>query len=52
LIDVGRPALWLHGHVHHSLDYQLFDTRVVCNPRGYFDLELNPLFNPALILEV
>lgn len=29
------PQLWLHGHVHHSLDYYHHNTRVVCNPLGY-----------------
>lgn len=33
---MGDPgALWLHGHVHTAVDYELFGTRVVCNPRGY-----------------
>ena len=30
-----KPALWLHGHTHASLDYRLGDTRVLCNPLGY-----------------
>ena len=30
-----QPALWLHGHVHHSCDYQVGKTRIVANPRGY-----------------
>jgi len=30
-----QPKLWVHGHTHLSCDYQLGDTRVVCNPRGY-----------------
>jgi len=29
--------LWVHGHTHSSLDYDLNNTRVVCNPRGYPD---------------
>lgn len=29
------PKLWIHGHVHDSFDYQIGNTRVVCNPRGY-----------------
>lgn len=35
LIFEHSPDLWLHGHVHSSLDYMLYDTRVICNPRGY-----------------
>lgn len=29
------PALWLHGHVHDSFDYEVSGCRVVTNPRGY-----------------
>lgn len=29
------PKLWIHGHTHSTADYQLGDTRVVCNPFGY-----------------
>ena len=27
--------LWIHGHTHDPWDYQVGETRVVCNPRGY-----------------
>lgn len=47
-----KPNLWLHGHTHTSFDYELGETRVVCNPRGYEQHELNSEFNPRLILEV
>ena len=30
-----NPALWVHGHTHDSYDYQLGNTRIVCNARGY-----------------
>jgi len=34
-----EPAIWVHGHTHASLDYEVIgdtkETRVVCNPRGY-----------------
>jgi predicted phosphodiesterase len=45
-------ALWVHGHMHHSVDYQERGTRVVCNPRGYSPKELNPDFEPGLVLEL
>ncbi|MDH3235886.1 MAG: metallophosphoesterase [Alphaproteobacteria bacterium] len=35
LIVAAGPALWIHGHTHTSFDYQVGQTRVVCNPRGY-----------------
>lgn len=28
-------ALWVHGHSHWAVDYEIFGTRVVSNPRGY-----------------
>jgi Icc-related predicted phosphoesterase len=34
-IEAVQPRLWVHGHTHHSCDYTLGDTRVVCNPHGY-----------------
>lgn len=33
------PQLWIHGHMHDASDYQLYNTRVVCNPRGYAGYE-------------
>ena len=29
------PQLWIHGHTHDTIDTQLWNTRVICNPRGY-----------------
>ncbi len=50
------PELMIHGHTHHSFDYELEEagklTRIVCNPRGYKDHEENPEFNPTLVIEV
>jgi calcineurin-like phosphoesterase family protein len=31
---VQRADLWIHGHVHWSVDYQIGRCRVICNPRG------------------
>lgn len=50
LIEAHRPALWVHGHVHHSSDYRVGDTRIVCNPHGYGNE--NPGFDGALVVEV
>ena len=35
VIEKYRPELWIHGHTHVPCDYELFGTRIVCNPRGY-----------------
>lgn len=52
VIKFGNVDLWVHGHVHHSVDYPVFSTRVVANPRGYWPDRLNPAFDPGLIVRV
>lgn len=47
-----KPALWLHGHSHDSADYHFEETRIVCNPFGYWTLGTNPDFKPRFIIEV
>jgi Icc-related predicted phosphoesterase len=44
--------LWIHGHVHNSIDMNINGTRVVCNPRGYVGEEVNPVFDPRFVVEV
>lgn len=51
LIWQHQPDLWIHGHVHDSLDYELDRTRVIANPRGY-EPENALEFNPSLVVEV
>ena len=50
-----RPQLWIHGHIHSSVDYRIARTRVVTNPRGYRKrsgaLE-NEAFRHDLVIEV
>ena len=50
LITTGKPACWVHGHVHSNFDYRIGDTRIVCNPRGYG--AENTGFDPRMALEV
>ena len=49
-----QPSLWVHGHLHDSSDYQIKQTRVVCNPRGYVrdGITENPLFDPHLVIQI
>jgi Icc-related predicted phosphoesterase len=35
VLDNPEIILWTHGHTHKFLDYNIGNTRVVCNPRGY-----------------
>jgi Icc-related predicted phosphoesterase len=48
IIIERRPRLWLHGHTHHSADYQCESTRVICNPFGY-SWDLNPQFSTTTV---
>jgi len=54
---VERADLWIHGHVHHSLDYRIGGGRVVCNPLGYPGRAdrirpENPVFDQNFIVEI
>jgi predicted phosphodiesterase len=52
MIGADRVALWIHGHMHDSFDYEIDGTRVVCNPRGYTPDALNPDFRPDLVVDI
>ncbi|WP_300754240.1 metallophosphoesterase family protein [Janthinobacterium sp.] len=52
---VAQADLWVHGHMHASLDYRIGGCRVVCNPCGYQRPDGTPeneQFNPGLIVEL
>lgn len=54
LLGADKAAVWVHGHMHHSVDYEVHGTRVVCNPRGYArdGVNENPRFDVNFCLEV
>ena len=52
LIEKHSAELWIHGHTHVPCDYELFGTRVICNPRGYPSEPSGRGFSPALVVEV
>lgn len=47
---MGKAALWIHGHTHHSFDYDVAGTRILANPKGYVDE--NQDFDPRLVVSV
>ncbi len=51
IIEHG-PDLWVHGHTHNSFDYMLGKTRVVVNPYGYRNVEVNPQYDSQLLIEI
>ncbi len=51
LVQELNANFWIHGHVHHSADYFIGCTSVVCNPRGYPD-EPNNEFRANFVVEL
>ena len=51
---ISHPQIkyWHHGHTHESFDYLVEQCRVICNPHGYFPIELNPDFNAQFTVEI
>lgn len=54
IMDHPQIRLWTHGHTHHPFDYQIGDTRVVCNPRGYASdgYSEDTGWNPDIVIEI
>ena len=50
LMGRDNVALWVHGHSHTAVEYDVAGTRVVSNPRGYPGEETG--FCPDLVIEV
>ena len=50
ILDNPNIKLWTHGHMHNSSDYMIGDTRIIANPRGYYNE--NPEFNRLKVFEV
>lgn len=44
VVENNNAKLWIHGHTHSSCDYNIGQTRVVCNPFGYLRYEENSKF--------
>jgi predicted phosphohydrolase len=61
MIEVFRPELWIHGHVHCTRRYAVSGTSIVVNARGYVEssrrpgtalVRENPDFDQRLVVEV
>ena len=44
-------AYWIHGHMHDYMKYNIGETIVICNPKGYL-FETDNGFNPNLFIEL
>jgi len=52
IIDNPKIVLWVHGHTHESYDYMVGPTRILCNPRGYYNREAQAYSWKLLTVEV
>jgi len=52
LIERHSIDLWIHGHMHTVLDYELHKTRIICNPRGYQPYESHNGFEPYKVVNI
>lgn len=51
----AKADIWVHGHMHESLDYKIGQCRVICNPFGYMSKDgraENAQFSSELIVDV
>lgn len=51
LMDFG-PTLWVHGHTHTPFDYDMYQTRVMCEPRGYQPYGEISGYDPLKVIEM
>ena len=52
ILDNPCIKLWTHGHTHDTFDYMIGSTRIVCNPRGYYNYEENISFDAKKVIEI
>lgn len=51
---VAKADIWIHGHTHTSVDYELNGCRIIANPLGYPNRGVpeNKNFDPCFIVQV
>lgn len=52
LLHEFAPQLWIHGHTHYNVDYQVGNTRVLSNQRGYVPEERVKTFDESFMVEI
>jgi predicted phosphodiesterase len=53
LMEKYKINYWIHGHTHVTVYKQIFNTRVICNPRGYCNREReNNNFNYSYVITI
>ena len=53
ILDHPQIRVWTHGHTHHTFDYMVGSTRIICNPRGYKGYEQQAEeFDPSIGFDI
>lgn len=54
MYNYSNIKCWFHGHLHKFKDYNINNTRIICNPRGYHNHKYNENtnFNPLLVIDI
>lgn len=52
ILDNPQIKLWTQGHTHKACQYNVGDTLVVCNPRGYEGYEPHSGWDKDLVIEI
>lgn len=50
VIEDVQPSIWIHGHTHSSMNYNIGQCNIICNPFGYATMQ-NSKFNEHLIVD-
>jgi predicted phosphodiesterase len=51
MISQYQPQYWIHGHIHTPTNYQVGETKVICNPHGYMNEPYNG-YEKELMIEI
>ena len=51
IIEDNDIVAWVHGHMHDTIELDYFDTKIICNPRGYYEYAMNFGFDNQMILD-
>ena len=52
IIESKQPAYWIHGHSHETCDYAKGSTRVISNPHGYVNYDVNVRWDCGKMIDV
>lgn len=50
--NTDKIKLWVHGHTHIPCEYQIEKTNIMCNPRGYEDIENQSIDYKFKVVEI